>query len=272
MKIVGLCKMFSGYEFLEALLEEAYPEIDKFIFVSSDKNWQGEKKENKVLPVLKNWMHENDKENKIEIINTSLMDQMDQYEEGYKHIKIKYPDTDWIFVFDTDEVWEKAVLQKAKKKLEECFYYNAVHCNMKTYIKSPFYKVSPAEYNKPTCFIRPCFSCFPGVRGNAGKPSIFIPDLYFHHFTYVRKYEKDVIEKIKTSFIGDQYCTVKCMPVDLDEWYKTKWRNLPYSKNFHTTQGFESSWKEIEIVTKNDLPESLKGKDILNNFNLMEDK
>lgn len=271
MQIIALYKIFSGNEFITSALEEIYSELDNFVFVSSEKDWNKSDRINTVEPVVREWKEKYDKENKIIILNSQATDQMEQYEEGYSYIRKNF-NPDWLFISDSDEIWEKEVFKKAKEYLRRSAYYNNVRCSMKTYIKSPYFMVDPPEYNKPTCFIRPIFPKFPGVRGNHGKPSVLYSDIYFHHFSYVRKYEREVIEKIKTSFIGDQHCTFKCLPVDLDEWYKNKWHNLPYSKNFHTTKGYEKSWSSIKEITKEDLPESLRDKDILNNFNLKEEE
>ena len=112
----------------------------------------------------------------------------------------------------------------------DALQYNALGSNMHTYIKSPFYRVSPPEYCRPTVFVRPILDVLLGIRGNHLKPRLTPSDLFFHHFTYVRKYEKDVFKKIWTTLEGDRDDVKQTELVDMDEWIAKKWNRLPRSR------------------------------------------
>ena len=259
MKIIGLCKTFSGPEFIEAAIEELYPFLDKFVFVNSNVSWIGEKG-NTVRKRIKQWAKKNDKDNKIIIFDVNAKSQGEQYQQGYEFIKNNFS-PDWVMMFDTDEVWDKLNLNIAKKYLVEGIEYNAIGANMHTYIKSPFYRVTPPEYCKPTIFIRPVHNSILGIRGNYVTPRIIPKDLFFHHFTYVRYNEEDVFKKIDTTLIGDKEAEVTTELVNMEKWKKNKWDKLPKATNFHTTKHFEKSWHKIKVIGTKDLPNSVTKND-----------
>ena len=261
MKIISLTKIFDGYEFIEASIEALYDFVDKFVFVNSDVNWLGETG-NTIEPVIKKWKKKNDSLNKIFIIDCNVSSQKEQYDVGYKFIKDNFI-CDWIMLFDADEVWDHANLQRAKKYLNNSLLYNSISAKMHTYLKSPFYRVSPPEMCEPTVFIRPVHCELLGIRGNGVKPKLFTKDLFFHHFTYVRFKEKDVFKKIQTSLIGDREDVSQTQLVDLKKWKKEKWDKMPKVFNMHTTKHFEKSWRRIKKIKLIDLPKSLHNKKII---------
>ena len=266
MKVIGLCKAFSGHEFLEASIDSIYKNLEAIYFVVSDTNWAGEKLtgNHKVLETVLKYQKNKDIDKKIHIISTSSTNQDEQYKIGHKKIIEDYPDIEWLCLFDTDEVWEEVVFENAVKRLDFLDEYNSVCCQMYTYIKSPLYRVDPLENCKPFVFVRALFFGYTaGIRGSKACPTYYMEDIFFHHFTYVRETEEDVFKKIKTSLIGDKDCEVICDPVDIDKWKKDKWDHLPYSKDFHTTKGYETSWHKIEQININQLPRSVRGLEIV---------
>ncbi len=260
MRVIGLCKTFSGSEFVKAAIKSVYPFLDKIVFINSDVSWTGEYG-NTVKPVIEEWAKNNDTERKIVHFQCNVMSQDEQYQAGYAWAKSAF-NPDWIMIFDTDEVWDETGLNVAKRCLAECTEYNAIAANMHTYIKSPFYKVTPPEWCKPTVFIRPVHHSFLGIRGNEVTPRIIPDDLYFHHFTYVRKTEKDVLKKIATTLVGDREGTPSNL-VDMEKWIANKWNKLPKAKNFHTTKAYEKSWHKIEIIRECELPITVQGTPII---------
>ncbi len=261
MKIVSLTKTFSGDEFVIAAIKSLYSFVDNFVFVNSDVSWTG-KTGNTVKPIIEKWKKENDKENKIINFDCNARNQQQQYDSGYNYIRENL-DADWIMVFDTDEVWDFTNIERARNLLKTSNNYNAIACNMHTYIKSPFYRVTPPEYCKPTAFIRPIFHGLQGIRGNGVTPRLFVEELFFHHFTYVRSKEKDVFDKIQTSLLGDQEDVPCTRLVNIKKWKREKWDKMPKAYNFHTTKGFEKSWHRLKTIKETDLPTSVQGTDIV---------
>lgn len=261
MKVIGLTKTFTGHEFIEAAIESLYGFIDKFVFVNSGISWTGEWG-NTVKPAIEKWQKVNDKENKIIHLDCNLRQQKLQYDVGYEYIRANF-DCDWIMIFDSDEVWDFANLEKAKKCLHTATMYNAIGSKMHTYIKSPFYRVVPPEMCIPTVFIRPIHYTLQGIRGNGVAPRFVPEDLYFHHFTYVRFKEEDVFKKIHTSLLGDQEDVPQTQLVDIEKWKREKWDKMPRAYNFHTTKSFEKSWHRLKTVRLEDLPESVRDKEII---------
>lgn len=268
MKIVALCKTFSGPDFVEAAIESLYSFVDAIVFVHSTRDWDGkEHNGNEVFPVVQAWAAVHDKQHKIHNLVGDWPAQKKQYDVGYDYIRSKLP-CDWVMFFDTDEVWDYANLETAHGLLSKHVEVNAVAAYMHTYIKSPFYRVTPAEMCKPTVFIRPAFGRVNGIRGNQTRPRIIPEHLFFHHFTYVRRYERDVFRKVSTTLIGDREDVPNTQLVDIEKWRKEKWDKLPNATDFHTTAHFEKSWHAIRVVRPADLPASLRDKPILKEFNL----
>jgi len=255
MKIVGLCKTYSGHEFVTAAIEELYGFLDKMVFVHSEISWTGQIG-NTVKPVIKEWEKENDKDSKIIHLHSNVKSQEEQYKLGYEYI-VNVLKPDWIMLFDTDEVWDYMNLNIARKLLKDCVEYNSIASVMHTYLKSPLYRVFPPEYCEPTVFVRPILPYLMGIRGNKVMPRLR-SNMFFHHFTYVRDNEQDVFDKIQTSLLGDREDVPQINLVDIEKWKKEKWDNILTAKDLHTTKAYESSWKECRKISVGELPFSCR--------------
>lgn len=252
MRIIGLCKTFSGHEFITAAIEQLYDFLDAIVFINSEISWNGEIG-NTVKPVIKAWQEKHDHKNKIIHHDCNVKTQEQQYGIGYDYIRSNL-DPDWIMLFDSDEVWDNANLNIAKQLLEDSVEYNGIKAHMHTYLKSPFYRVVPPEFCKPTVFIRAIHKDLIGIRGNGVFPCVTPNNLFFHHFTYVRDSEKDVFKKIQTSLSGDREDVPQTELVDIEEWKKKKWDKITRVKNLHTTLHFEKSWYRVSRIHISELP------------------
>jgi len=265
MKITALCKTYSCDEFIEAAIESIYDFVDHIVFVNSDIDWTGKSGINKVKSTILQWQKQNDKQKKIIHIDANVSNQWKQCNIGYQWIKDNLK-PDWIMIFDTDEVWDFENIAIAKNILVKSTEYNAISAQMHTYIKSPFYRVSPPEWCKPTVFIRPIHIAMQGTRGNKVSPRLFCDELFFHHFTYVRMNEKDVFRKIQTTLRGDRDDAPNVKLTNIKQWKKEKWDQLPRAYNFHTTKCYEKSWHRIKQISISDLPQTLRNKAIVEKF------
>lgn len=249
LKIIALCKTFSGEEFVGAMIDSIYNQVDKIVFVHSDTSWTN-KKGNTVKEVVKKWKSEKDNLDKIVNLEWDCINQIEQYEYGYNWIKNNLK-SNFIMLVDTDEIWDEEDLIRAKEYLISNRMYNAFTVNMYTYIKSPFYRLKNIEPCKPTIFIRNSCNSIKGVRGNKIVPRLCLKNIFMHHFTYVRKDFNSIIEKIMASTKADGLNTI-----DLNKWITEKWDKLPDSSitNLHTSKGFEHYWLGVKKISKEELP------------------
>lgn len=267
--IIGLCKTNSCNEFIEAILFNLLAcKCDKIVFVHSDKNWLNQESPDDLKDIIKEWKAKYDKGNQIiqlEYVSENP-NQAEQYHLGYRYIKENFPTCEWIYIFDSDEYIDDTNWDRLIKYAKDYWSYNSIATNMYTYIKSPFFRVEPSEFCKPTIFIRPVRESLQHIRGNGLFPKIIPEDLYIHHFTYVRKNEEDVFKKIWTSLQGDRDDVPQTQLVDMDFWVKEKWNKLPFCKDLHTTKHFEKSWHSIKNITLNELPKFLHNTHIIKQY------
>jgi hypothetical protein len=253
MNLVGLIKIYSCHEFLPAVLPVVYDKIDKVVVVSSNISWDGERK-NTVAGPFREWLSAHPEcEKRTVWLEGDYPNQDDQYDAGYQYVRENMKDTDWVFLFDTDEVWHPRQLEGAIRRLQKpiMFDKNALCCTLETYIKNPLYKIFPPEGLNPVIFFRPIFVNMKGPRAIYCTPKYEASDIIMHHFTYVRENAEEVWKKIIISHTGDG---AEC---NIDEWWEKVWKNLPRVENFHPTIGAASSWRKCIEVDKNDLPDSV---------------
>lgn len=268
MNVVALYKTFRGEEFVEASLESIYPHVSKILFVNSDISWTGERGENTVRPVVQRWASANDKVGKISELNGSFHTQDEQYRAGIKYIQdIDVPD--FILLIDTDEIIEKADIERAyQHAMNDISGAVAYRCMIHAYVKSVFYRVEPEERCHPVLLIRGNIRLddFKGPRGLFIRSVVDMTDVHIHHFTMVRNSWDRIVEKIKTSHEGDQG-----EHVDIDTWKKEKWDKIPNCTNLHPTIGAEHCWATIRSVGIAELPEVIKkGIDIVESRSQVE--
>jgi len=261
IKVVALCKTFRGEEFVEAMIESIYNEVDRIVFIHSNISWTGEKV-NTVKPVVEKWKDNSDTLSKIYNIDYDCADQVQQYNYGLEYIKNNF-DSQYIMFIDTDEIWNDGDINKCKKFIVDTGLLPAYTINMRTYIKNPFYRLTNIEPCTPTVFIKSTCSNVLGVRGNGVTPRVNIPNIFMHHFTYVRKSEDDVIDKIYSSTKSDGLTTI-----DINRWKREKWDLLPNPTitDLHTSKGFEHYWHGVEEIPFEILPKVFR----LRNHSIME--
>jgi len=260
ISVVALYKTWSGEEFVDASMASIYKHVDKIIMVHSNVSWDGTHSENTVLPVVVAWSIKNDMHGKLINLIYDTQSQPEQYAVGMNYIKNNLQ-CDYVMLIDTDEVWDEQDLLRSQRYLESPANrrINAFCCNLHTYVKSPFYRITPPEMCKPTVFVRSNVHELLGVRGNKVKPSLVMPDVFMHHFTLVRNNINIIKHKIQLSNIGDGGPSV-----NINKWLINKWDKLgadPTVSDFHISKNFERSWKGIIKITKQDLPEVFQCKD-----------
>lgn len=252
MKVVGLCKALTCGDFIPAVLSGIYDALDGIVFIYSQRDWSGHLINNEVCGPVNNWKQMNDYALKIGHIYTTEIEQNAQYKHGINYIINTYH-PDWIFLFDTDEVWEPYVMSLLMEHTENLINENAVFCGMHTYIKSPLYRISPPEPCCPCIMVRALPHVFRGIRGNAVRPSSVIRDIKLHHYSYVRKTIEDVIDKAMLSTKADGRETV-----NMSQWVEEKWNALPNITNFHTSRGSEGCWQSVNVIDEDEVPRAVR--------------
>lgn len=246
MKIVALYKVHGCEEFLNASIKSIYNFVSKIIIVNSQIKWNGIK-----IPLDKTIFNDilnSDIESKIVILNYDTEKQSRQYFFGLKHIN-KNLEYDYILIIDSDEVWESKCLQSAINEIKKT-NKSAYKCEMITYIKSFNYVVHPKEPCNPCVFIKKGVT-FVGIRGNKIKDMYkFSSDIYFHHFTLIRKDLNKIKEKIILSNLGDEQIFT-----DVNNWINTVWNKIPDVKDFHITERYKHCWQSIREI---ELPFEIK--------------
>jgi predicted O-methyltransferase YrrM len=88
-------------------------------------------------------------------------------------------------------------------------------------------------------------------RFNVRSPNTkLLPDVVFHHFSYVRDDESELRSKFENT--SSQEST----PSD-PTWWDRVWPHLPDGKNIHMTPGSESCWARMIRVTPSMLPSAM---------------
>lgn len=250
-KFVALYKTLTGGEWVQASLESIYPYVNSIVFVHSDLAWGGLKANNDCIEPVKEWKEKYDAQNKIHEICSGFKTQEEQYEEGIHYIRKHFGNV-YILIIDVDEIWDYINLQKLFGKVICNPDYHAYSCSMYTYVKSPFYRVDPSEICRPVVVVNSKLMTETyGPRWSGCSNRLICPDIFMHHFTYVREKEESVKNKLICVETGDK------MEYNKD-WFEKVWPLIPNVKNFHATLGWEHSWKGIKTVKIEDLPLSVR--------------
>ena len=251
MKIVAFYKVFDGGEWLEASIKSIMDHVDHVFILNSDISWSGIG-ENNCRYIAERMANENDN---ITSVNLHCADQIYQYMHGFKIINELFK-PDYIMLVDADEIWEYDDIVKAKKIIELNPDYDAYRCNVRTYIKSPYYRIEPAESIEPVVFVRGGMNDYGQlIRCCDLKNHICMQGVFFHHFSYVRKSFHSVMMKFFNSHHSEKQPTEP-----LDYWI-SKWNALPAGKNLHPAIGFQKCWDHVEVIKKDKLPEVLQKND-----------
>jgi hypothetical protein len=257
MRITAICKTFRGHEFVVPMIRSIYDHVGQILFVHSDLGWDGETG-NTVKPVVSDWCHRNDKASKVVSVDFDSKDQTQQYLFASEYANEEFKPDIHMYI-DTDEVWDVAQLTKAIALIEQNPGHSAYTVNMWSHLKSPFFVIRPMDACQPVSFVR-SDAQHEGYRGASIADKHHL-DVHFHHFSGVRESLGLVLEKYQRS------SGLESEPLrDLNEWITDVWNGLPGSENLHPNSGFASTWKNVEVVDWDSLPEACQGVEFIEAF------
>lgn len=270
VKIIGLMKVFSGEEWLRASVMSILPFVEKVMLLTSNVSWIGGKG-NPSISIVKQLVAEYP--DKIEHLEHDESNQLIHCMFGFEHIKRNY-DCDFIQLIDSDELWDAENYQKALAYLAKYPDALAYRTQMFTYIKSPFYRIDPPEPLKPVCFINAKLKDMGNQpRGCSIKPFVIMPDIWCHHFVFVRSHFNKVLEKLIQSHVSESQSYER-----MDRWIPECWNKLPdwnkelFPNGIHPAIGYGHHWKSIKKVGIEDLPEILDDPDYRYIFDFGEEE
>jgi hypothetical protein len=250
-KIIAIVKAFNGEELIEASLESIKDSVARIMIALPERDWKG-RQGNTVAPVIDDILKRQGIAKKTTVFrNVATHNHQEVYEFLQARAREKKPDL--LMLADADEVWDFAQLQAAIRYALGTDATVDVWCaRMYSYLKSPFFRTKDFDPNIPPVFIRPD-APYTGSRwSGAQKRQAVIPDVFFHHFSAVRRSLSAVLEKFSLSNAAENMRDIH------RDWVETIWNRLPKAVNANPNPGLEVLWPEIVEVGPNDLPAAMQ--------------
>ena len=248
-RVVVMCRVFYGNEWLELVLKNVEPYVYKVLILKSNKTWNDTNHvADDVKPIIDGL---NARSGKYVYIERDWGDQWQQQDAAWNLIKKEYPEASHLLFLDSDEVYEPTEIKKLIKYCSSIRYFNRVlRVNMYTYIKKIYYRVYPLEVYKPIAIIPILdYVHFATIRDVVGAPKCVV-NVYMHHFSLVMKDDNRLQMKFRKGVDGFE---------GVDNWYENIYMSFnENTKNFHTIKGNESQWASVEVVPPDKLPEGVE--------------
>lgn len=247
-KFIALYKAFSGGEWLPASLDAVSAVCDGAIVMFSERPWTlALGGENDCKEPLREFSTAHP-QFPVSVIHGDWRDQGEQYRAGLQAIRSEVGGDSAVLVIDTDEIWDVDSLRQVRQAAERCSDPLAVvRAGIRTYIKSPLYRVWPKE--APHVVVGLASAQDRKVKGRfgGGELGALLADVQVHHFAYVRQSD----EAIRRKFLNT--CGQEHAPSDYS-WFDRIWDKLPDGENLHMTVGFEHCWKRVKTIPVELLP------------------
>jgi len=255
MKIVALYKVWSGEEWLKPSVESIIDHVEKVVLLYSNVSWIGGTG-NPSMGVIKDLT--NKYPGKVIALRKDESNQLKHCEYGFQYIKSNIP-CDYVQLIDSDEVWDNKEYEKAKEFLIKKPGYHTYRTQMYTYIKKATYRVDPLEGLKPVCFVDSKIPTLGNQPRACNLPTTTMPDVYCHHFVFVRTTFNQVLEKLVQSHVSE-----KQLYQQMDKWIPEVWNKLPnynrimFRDGLHPAIGFGASWRNLKVISAKELPTILE--------------
>ena len=187
---------FNNADFFPSTIRIIQPFCDKILVSSTRKSWFGNipnngKVENAMLPLMK------------EFSNVDYTEGSWRTEEDQRNFCLeKFPEYDYIFIIDSDEMWTSENFKKVQSYVLDNSGYDVFMINWNTRFKNINWIVEPQESFKPIVVIK---NGIKFAKNRLVNPTMEISNILIpkniavlEHFSYVRVENKDIKEKIQT--------------------------------------------------------------------------
>ena len=213
-------------DFLEATIRMFQPFVDKIVVSVAEKSLFGNiKSDGSAEKIIKALTKEFDN---IHLVKGTWKTESDHRNYTMSCLK----ECHYVFVLDSDEMWNSADINKTKKYVESMPGYNIFKCGLNTRFKKLDWRVDPREPLKPIVVVKKGtkFSERREIK-SAHKTMIqFIPEgiVLIEHFSYLRSSDDKIKEKLITFSHAREI---------IDGWYENVYLQAGLdSKNLHPTE------------------------------------
>lgn len=247
-KLIAQYKLFYNDGWLELSMKSIEKHVDVFLLIVSDISWdKSVRSEDSILIQIEGLKKKY--KDKLIVINGSWDNQLEQVNEGLNYIKENLQDITHCIYIDSDEIYLDSEIKRLKRLTFHPFFFNrAIRINYRAYFKSIFYKIVPEKWPLAlSLFPVRSYSQFLNER-NVSSKIVERNDIYFEHFSYVRKTDQDIYNKLKSHKASIE-------PI-LENWYEEVWLKwTPEMKNFHPTN--PEFFERAEKISKEMLPNNV---------------
>lgn len=252
--IVALYKTYRGGEWFDASLESVRRHVAGVVAVTTELPWLGhdaaggcpvaDLPENCRGPLSA--FSERHPEVRVTDVRVSgRINSEDQYRIGLATVRSAHPDAG-VLIVDTDEVWDDAGLGHLRSAMSgdpRSLYFRS---GIRTYVRSPLYRVAPAESARPVVGLaNPNLatgkSRFSDLGRLAAADRVKDVPAVMHHFGYVRLDVGEIMHKLTNTSAQDG---TRFRP----RWMEEVWDHVPNGRNVHPTAGAERCWPGLEEV------------------------
>lgn len=244
MKLIALYKAFRGGEWFAKSLESISCCVDGVVVVLSDESWVGGPLRNNCVEIIRSW--DAIRPGWIRSLWLETPRQEEQYRAGLAKIREEFGEEAAVLIVDTDEVWTHRSLANLAREIEDNPKSHYFTGRILTYVRSPLYEVYPSETGHPVVALQSAKPQPIKVRfqDRSAGPTKDCPDVWFHHFPYVRENQDEIVAKFNATSSQETVASN-------GKWLETVWPRLPMGSNLHMTPGAERCWPGIKV-----LPES----------------
>lgn len=251
-KVVAQYKLFFGDEWLELSVDSIAEHVYKILFIISDIPWGDDQQImgddlNPIIEKLRNKYGD-----KIIVYKGAWSKQLEHVQAGLSFIKQNLPEASHCLYIDSDEIYPKHQIVSLTKVIKNIKFFNrAIKIRYNAYFKTIYYKIIPEKWPKALVLfpLRKYINYYDVRSVNAG--SICFEEFYFEHFSYVRKNDLKIKEKLEVHRETE--------PI-MGDWFNNVWLKwTPDTHNFHPTN--PEFWETTIRVNKEDLSQ-----DIINTY------
>jgi len=253
MKFGAICCLYDDVEYLDVFLDPIMPCVDELVFLMSDTDWAGKKRDNsaaisKVDSLCKRFG------GRISVIHKHWDNEVDQRNFGLSYFRDK--SFNFVFITDSDEIYSRKHFKKIVSYIAHYRDVPAFHIEWNTYWTKEYYRISPRESFKPVIAVDPSRFIFTreregsvNVNGDHTYRYLLIPSelAICYHLSYARsdeyiKNKIQIYDKILNTIPG---------------WYENVWSKWkPEMQDLHPVTAGEYKIAVKEEFSK--FPEALK--------------